>query len=796
MKGHQKISATEGNFTGQLDDGDKLGSSLAFIGDFDGDGVGDLAVGAAFDDDGGTDRGAVWVLFLNGDGTVKGHQKISATEGGFTGQLDDLGYWAGSMTPAGDIDGDGVGDLAVGTIYDDDGGEDNGAVWILFMNGPPAVAASLPDTTATYDEALQIPVRVDDTTGKEIVSAEVFLAYDGDLLTATGADATGTLLIGDWSVETNIVEGSGTNIDTVKMAMATDEDVLAGAGTLINVDFQVADIRHPASSPLTLTHVLLNDGTPENTVTDGSVTLVGVDGTITSLPSEILPRWSVGVSVYDVDEDRDSGIRDVFAVGVANGGQTETLVMMETGNNTGIFSGVIGTEFSLSPTSDDGIVQAQAGDPIVFSYADSLDSNGDTQERTDVTDVLGGTDGLIRTTVVSQPGDTVRVRVSDADLSDAVAVDVNNPRTGESESILLSQFTSGESHFYGRFFTEVQAGAVGDSTLQVAKGDILSITYPDTLTADGGTAVVVDDDEVVDPFGDAHPNGSVQAYDAAQVLLHRLSTYGGGAGTLSGLDSLSANVDQGAPFGIIDGYDASLVLRKVVGLIDRFEVQEADAVNHPQPETAARPKAAPEERVLSLRVGEDHVTLWVEERNGIVSGEVTLEGLVGQVMLSEELSDFLSVSRVLGDGVRVVFAGAEGVDGPGELLRVYGVGPESARLTRVRLNGGRLGVRTTAEVSATHPRRFALLGNAPNPFNPETAIRFELGEEGWVELTVYDVVGQRVRTLVAKSLQAGVHRVVWDGRDEGGALVSSGVYFYRLRAGERFTQMRRMMLLK
>ena len=536
------------------------------------------------------------------------------------------------------------------------------------------VAVSLPDTVATYDQSLEIPVRVGDTTGQDIVSAELFLAYDGDLLTAVSAAATGTLLIGDWAIETNIVEGIATNIDTIKMAMATDEDALTGAGTLIHVNFQVADIRHPASSPLTLTHVLLNDGDPENAPTDGSVTLVGIDGVITSLPAEILPRWSIGVSVYDIDEDRDIGTRDAFAVAVTNDTQTETLMMTETGPSTGVFSGVIGTVFSLAPTSGDGIVQAKAGDQVVFTYADSLDADGETEDRTDATDVIGGTDGLIRTTVVSQPGDTVRVRVSDADLSDAVAVSVANPRTGETESILLSQFTSGESHFYGRFFTGTQAGAVGDSTLEVAKGDTLTITYGDTLTANGGTAAVGDDDEVVDPFGDAHPNGSVQAFDAAQVLIHRLSTYGGGAGTLSGLDSLSANGDQSAPFGIIDGYDASLVLRKVVGLIDRFEVQAPDAVNHPQSETAARPKPVPRERRLALIPGEGYVSVWCADRSEIVSGELTLAGVQGQVVMGEELPAFLSMSRETRDGVRIVFAGAQSVSGPGELLRIRGVG--------------------------------------------------------------------------------------------------------------------------
>ena len=670
---------------------------------------------------------------------------------------------------------------------------------IYLFRGDDPFTVLVPDTTATYNESLVVPVRVNDTSDLAIVSAEVFLAYDGDLLTATGSDVTGALLTSDWTVETNIVDGIGTTIDTIKMAMATDDDVLNGAGTLIHVNFQVADIRHPASSPLTLTHVLFNDGIPAATPTDGSVTLVGADGTITSLPSEILPRWSIGVSVSDADEDR-TGARDAFAVSVTNGSQSEVLPVFETGNTTGMFSGTIGTVFSLSFSSNDDIIQAKAGDQIVFTYADSLNSNGNTVQWTDATDVLGGTDGAIRATVVSQPGDTVRVRVSDADLSDAVTVSVANPRTGETESILLSQFTSGESHFYGRFFTDAQAGAVGDSTLEVAKGDVLSITYADTLAANGGTAAVVDDDEMVDPFGDAHPNGSVQAFDAAQVLIHRLSTYGGGAGTLSGLDSLSANVDQGAPFGIIDGYDASLILRKVVGLISRFEVQEPDAVNHPQPETSLRPKPVPEERWLALVPGDGYVVVWMEDRGEIVSGELTLAGVHGQVVMGEELAAFLTASQAMEDGLQVVFAGAEAVLGSGELLRIAGVGLGDARLTRASFSGGRIGARWEERAAAVSvPSSFVLYPNYPNPFNPETVVRFALARESQVRLEVFDVVGQRVRTLVGEQLPVGTHQTVWDGRSEIGEPVSSGVYFCRLQArheaGE-FRQVRRMLLLK
>ena len=130
----QKISATEGGFTGALQDQDVFGVSAAALGDLDGDGVGDIAVGAEFDDDGGLDRGAVWILFLDPNGAVKSHQKISATEGGFLGTLDDSDFFGVGVHALDDINGDGVRDLAVGAVEDDDGGTDVGAVWILFLD--------------------------------------------------------------------------------------------------------------------------------------------------------------------------------------------------------------------------------------------------------------------------------------------------------------------------------------------------------------------------------------------------------------------------------------------------------------------------------------------------------------------------------------------------------------------------------------------------------------------------------------------------------------------------------------
>ena len=152
----QKISDTEGSFAGALDNSDNFGRSVASIGDLDGDGVTDLAVGANGDDDGGNSRGAVWILFMNSDGTVDSEQKISDTQGNFGGTLDNFDRFGISVASIGDLDGDGVPDLAVGADRDHDGGDFRGAVWILFMNNDGTVASEqkISDTAGNFGGAL------------------------------------------------------------------------------------------------------------------------------------------------------------------------------------------------------------------------------------------------------------------------------------------------------------------------------------------------------------------------------------------------------------------------------------------------------------------------------------------------------------------------------------------------------------------------------------------------------------------------------------------------------------------
>ena len=96
----------------------------------------------------------------------------------------------------------------------------------------------------------------------------------------------------------------------------------------------------------------------------------------------------------------------------------------------------------------------------------------------------------------------------------------------------------------------------------------------------------------------------------------------------------------------------------------------------------------------------------------------------------------------------------------------------------------------------TRPTAFSLADNFPNPFNPATTIQYALPQAADVELTVYNVVGQPVRTLVAEHQSAGRYAVEWDATNDSGHSLSSGMYFYRLQAGEEFREVKKMLLLR
>ena len=93
------------------------------------------------------------------------------------------------------------------------------------------------------------------------------------------------------------------------------------------------------------------------------------------------------------------------------------------------------------------------------------------------------------------------------------------------------------------------------------------------------------------------------------------------------------------------------------------------------------------------------------------------------------------------------------------------------------------------------PSDFVLSQNYPNPFNPLTNIQFTLKKNAQVKINVYNMLGQKVKTLVNRKMTAGSHIVAWDGQDNNGNKMASGIYYYRLESGS-FNKARKMVMLK
>jgi len=106
-----------------------------------------------------------------------------------------------------------------------------------------------------------------------------------------------------------------------------------------------------------------------------------------------------------------------------------------------------------------------------------------------------------------------------------------------------------------------------------------------------------------------------------------------------------------------------------------------------------------------------------------------------------------------------------------------------------------LEVTATDYTDDTIPSVTGLIGNYPNPFNPETKIQFGVTETSHVVLEIYNIKGQKVTTLVDNMIDSGYHEVVWQGNDNAGKPVTSGVYFYRLQAN-KYSGIKKMLLLK
>lgn len=173
----------------------------------------------------------------------------------------------------------------------------------------------------------------------------------------------------------------------------------------------------------------------------------------------------------------------------------------------------------------------------------------------------------------------------------------------------------------------------------------------------------------------------------------------------------------------------------------------------------------------------------------------------GELLNSYE-TPVMVMSRATGRKVFVDIAvmglDVQGISRSGNLVWLRFAGRSVITLTNVdarNSHNGMLAVRKGRGEGDVMPTTYALQQNYPNPFNPSTTIEYAVPMPGNVKLEVYNIIGARVATLVDEVQDAGTYRIVWDGKDENHNPLATGVYLYRINAGE-FNSVKKMMFLK
>jgi len=328
VKSWSKISSTEGGFTGALQFNDSFGLDLANAGDIDGDGVTDLVVGNSGDDAFATsltdDYGAVWVILLNPDGSVKGHQKIGLGEGGFTAPLKRSDWFGYGVESAGDLDGDGNFDLWIGAGGDDQAGNGHGAFYTLFLNSDGTVrehrkvidGVDFPAEVDNLDHLGFSVARLSDMDGDGVDEAVIGAVFDDDGGFTAGAYYL-HFMNADGSVKSSIKVSTLTGGDVPELGPLDEFGrALANAGDVDGDgldDLIVGAFGDPVGGPLAGAAFLLflnADGTVREHVKYASG-LSGFTGTIK-------PQDRFGASVAGLGDLDADGTVDV-AVGASRG---------------------------------------------------------------------------------------------------------------------------------------------------------------------------------------------------------------------------------------------------------------------------------------------------------------------------------------------------------------------------------------------------------------------------------------------------------------------------------------------
>ena len=335
-------------------------------------------------------------------------------------------------------------------------------------------------------------------------------------------------------------------------------------------------------------------------------------------------------------------------------------------------------------------------------------------------------------------------------------------------------------------FTVKNATTYHDSSILKITKSIFNEGIPYAVREDGQVSIRP-------LFGDADRNKIVEPLDATEILKYRVNL-----AVIDSVDSIHADVSGN---GMVTAFDAGLILQWLVKQLRRFPVEDflglkpallnlnAEAIVYVEPDL--------------IEFTEEYKTVSVELKN--INEVYSLEMILNynseffrftDYKTTDLTNDFVIAVNDVNGKILVAMTSNKPIKNDGKIIkfifRKSNDTNDEFYFSEFMINEQRINNKLQY---TSHSLNYLLYQNYPNPFNPETEIKFSIPEASDVELTIYNLLGREVITLVKERKEKGFYTVKWDSRDSKGMSVSSGVYFYRLKAGS-FISTKKMILIK